>query len=393
MTALTAVSLTAPRFRSSFTAENVFARKRFRKHRRREISNIREVSKRSGVSVATVSRVFNGYDDVSDATRQRVLAVAEELDYAPSAAARTLVTQRSQLLGVVLFTGMEHPDIGHPFFQEVFVGFKRGIGANGYDLLLFATEQPGSSESGAHSYVRRARHHRVDGVLLMGVDREDPEVERLVESGIPLMAVDLDIVGRRAAYVSSDNVGGGRLAVRHLHGLGHRRIATISGPYKPGADRLLGYRAELQALGLENRPGYEQGGDFYTESGEAAMRALLALPEPPTAVFAAADMMAIGAMRAVQAAGLRVPDDVSVVGFDDIQIAPLVNPALTTIRQDKVGLGLAAARALIEQIDNPEVTPPVLTLPVGLVPRASTAAVPGARAGKHGDKEVRQSEN
>ena len=156
---------------------------------------------------------------------------------------------------------------------------------------------------------------------------------------------------------------------------------------------MLGYRAELQALGLENRPGYEQGGDFYTESGEAAMRALLALPEPPTAVFAAADMMAIGAMRAVQAAGLRVPDDVSVVGFDDIQIAPLVNPALTTIRQDKVGLGLAAARALIEQIDNPEVTPPVLTLPVGLVPRASTAAVPGARAGKHGDKEVRQSES
>ena len=347
------------------------------------------------MSVATVSRVFNGYDDVSDATRQRVLAVAEELDYAPSAAARTLVTQRSQLLGVVLFTGMEHPDIGHPFFQEVFVGFKRGIGANGYDLLLFATEQPGSSDSGAHSYVRRARHHRVDGVLLMGVDREDPEVERLVESGIPLMAVDLDIVGRR-----------GRLRL-----VGQRRRRTARGApsprpgapadrddqrpagHKPGADRMLGYRAELQALGLENRPGYEQGGDFYTESGEAAMRALLALPEPPTAVFAAADMMAIGAMRAVQAAGLRVPDDVSVVGFDDIQIAPLVNPALTTIRQDKVGLGLAAARALIEQIDNPEVTPPVLTLPVGLVPRASTAAVPGARAGKHGDKEVRQSEN
>ena len=194
------------------------------------------------------------------------------------------------------------------------------------------------------------------------------------------MAVDLDIVGRRAAYVSSDNVGGGRLAVRHLHGLGHRRIATISGPFKPGADRMLGYRAELQALGLENRPGYEQGGDFYTESGEAAMRALLALPEPPTAVFAAADMMAVGAMRAVQAAGLRVPDDVSVVGFDDIQIAPLVNPALTTIRQDKVGLGLAAAaRALIEQIDNPEVTPPVLTLPVGLVPRASYGCCPRAR--------------
>ena len=254
------------------------------------------------MSVATVSRVFNGYDDVSDATRQRVLAVAEELDYAPSAAARTLVTQRSQLLGVVLFTGMERPDIGHPFFQEVFVGFKRGIGANGYDLLLFATEQPGSSDSGAHSYVRRARHHRVDGVLLMGVDREDPEVERLVESGIPTH-------GRRPRHRrppraptsrrTTSAADGSRCAISTA--LGHRRIATISGPFKPGADRMLGYRAELQALGLENRPGYEQGGDFYTESGEAAMRALLALPEPPTAVFAAADMMAIGAMRAVQA--------------------------------------------------------------------------------------------
>jgi LacI family transcriptional regulator len=347
------------------------------------------------VSVSTVSRVFNGYDDVSAATRQRVLAAAEKLDYAPSAAARTLVTQRSQLLGVILFTGVEHPDIGHPFFQEVLVGFKRGIGSLGYDVLLFATEQPGSSDNGAHSYVRRARHHRVDGVVLMGVDRHDPEVERLLESGIPLIGVDLDIAGRRASHVSSDNVGGARIAVRHFHALGHRRIATISGPQgtKPGADRMLGFRAELQALGLESLPGYEQPGDFYSESGEAAMKVLLALPEPPTAVFAAADMMAIGAMRAVQAAGLGVPSDVSVVGFDDIQIAPLVNPALTTIRQDKVGLGLAAARALVEQIDNPEVTPPVLTLPVELVARASTGRASGGAAVRQGDKEVPQQQS
>ena len=355
------------------------------------ITTIREVSKLSGVSVSTVSRVFNGYDDVSAATRQRVLAAAQELDYAPSAAARTLVKQKSQLLGVVLFTGMEHPDIGHPFFQEVLVGFKRGIGSLGYDVLLFATEQPGSNDGAAHSYVRRARHHQVDGVALMGVDRHDPEVERLLESGIPVIGVDLDIVGRRASHVSSDNVGGARIAVRHLHGLGHRRIATIGGLQgtKPGADRMLGFRAERQALGFEAHPGYEQPGDFYSESGEAAMGNLLSLPEPPTAVFVAADMMAIGAMRAAQAAGLRVPEDISVVGFDDIQIAELVNPSLTTIRQDKVGVGLAAARALIEQIDNPEVTPPVLTLPVELVMRASTAPVSGGAAGRQGDKEVR----
>jgi LacI family transcriptional regulator len=310
---------------------------------------------------------------VSAATKERVLATARTLDYAPSAAARTLVRRRSQLIGVVLFTGREHPDIGHPFFQDVLVGVKHGIGSRGYDVLLFATEQPGSGGDGAHSYLRRARHHHVDGIVLMGVDREDPEVARLVEADIPLIGVDLDVTGTKATHVTSDNVGGARLAVRHLHSLGHRRIATIAGPenHKAGADRMVGFRAELRAVGLESRPEYEQVGDWYSESGEQAMQALLALPEPPTAVFAAADLMAVGAMKAVREAGRSVPKDVAVVGFDDIQLASLLNPSLTTIRQDKVGLGLAAARALLEQIENPELTPAALTLPVELIVRAS----------------------
>jgi LacI family transcriptional regulator len=207
------------------------------------------VARLSGVSVSTVSRVFNGYDDISSATRERVLETARRLDYSPSAAARTLVKRRSELIGIVLFTGVDHPDIGHPFFQDVLVGLKHGLGARGYDVLLFASEQPHSSRDGAHSYLRRARHHRVDGVVLMGVDRDDPEVGRLLESEIPLIGVDLDVSGERASHVASDNVGGARLAVRHLHGLGHRRIGTIAGPQesKPGADRLLGFRAELRA--------------------------------------------------------------------------------------------------------------------------------------------------
>ncbi|HJQ49711.1 MAG TPA: LacI family DNA-binding transcriptional regulator [Gaiellaceae bacterium] len=349
-----------------------------KRFRRPKTSTIREVAKLSGVSVSTVSRVFNGYGDVSAATKERVLETARSLDYAPSAAARTLVKQRSQLIGVVLFTGREHPDIGHPFFQDVLVGLKRGIGARGYDVLLFATEQPGSSGDSAHSYLRRARHHRVDGIVLMGVDRDDPEVTKLLEAQIPLVGVDLDVSGPTATHVASDNVGGARLAVRHLSGLGHRRIATIAGPEdsKPGADRLVGYRAELQALGLENRPEYEEIGDWYTESGERAMQKLLALPDPPTAVFAAADLMAVGAMKAARAAGLQVPGKLAVVGFDDIQLASLLDPALTTIRQDRVGLGHAAARALLEQIENPETTPAALTLPVELVVRASSG---GAR--------------
>jgi LacI family transcriptional regulator len=276
------------------------------------------------------------------------------------------------LIGVILFTGLDHPDIGHPFFQEVLVGVKHGVGAGGYDVLLFATERPADGNA-AHSYLGRARHHRVDGVVLMGVDREDPEVATLVEADIPIVGVDLDVTGAKATHVSSDNVGGARLAVRHLHGLGHRRIATIAGPehHKPGADRLVGFRAELQALGIERRPEYELIGDWYTESGERAMQALLALPEPPTAVFAAADLMAVGAMKAARDAGLDVPADLAVVGFDDIQLASLLHPALTTIHQDKVGLGQAAARAILEQIENPEMTPAALTLPVELIIRAS----------------------
>ena len=178
------------------------------------------------------------------------------------------------MIGVVLFTGYEHPDIHHPFFQEVLVGLKHGIGELGYDLLLFATEQPGSSHGRPHSYLRRAQQHQVDGIVLMGVDRTDPEVEKLVRSSIPVIAVDLDVVGDHTSFVASDNIGGARLAVRHLYDLGHTRIANVAGPSgtKPGADRTLGYRAEMRELGLKIVPGYEVEGDFYAESGETAMR-------------------------------------------------------------------------------------------------------------------------
>src|SRR2546430_3272098 len=194
-------------------------------------STIREVAERSGVSVSTDARVFNGYDEVSAATRERVLATARWLDYAPSAAARALVRRRSQLIGVVLFTGHEHPDLGHPFFQDVLVGLKHGIGSRGYDVLLFATEQPGSNgDDGAHSYLRRARHHHVDGIVLMGVDRADPEVAKLVEAGIPLIGVDLDVAGGQTTHGSFAKVRGGPPAGGHPHALG-----APGGPAHPRA--------------------------------------------------------------------------------------------------------------------------------------------------------------
>jgi LacI family transcriptional regulator len=333
--------------------------------------------------------VLNDYADVSPKTRARVLEVARELDYTPSAAARTLVMQRSQVIGVVLQTGEGHPDIQHPFFQEVLVGLKHRLGAGGYDLLLFATENPGNGFS-EHSFARRARHHRVDGLVVMGVDPADPEVQKLVRSPIPLVAVDAEVVGRRSGYVISDNQGGARLAVRHLRECGHERIAIVTGMLstRPGADRLLGYRAELEAQGLRYRDDYVQEGDFYFDSGYLGMHTLLELPEPPTAVFAAGDLMAAGAVRAVEEHGLSVPDDVAVVGFDDIQLAAMMQPSLTTIRQDKTGLGATAGEALLRMLEQADAAPPTTSLPVELVVRESSRARSSRRARTQRDLEV-----
>src|SRR6186997_3507973 len=154
------------------------------------MTTIQQLAEQSGVSVATVSRALNGSPEVSEATRERIVALAEELDYTPSAAARTLVSRRSHVVGVVLETGPGHPDLKHPFFQEVLVGLKHGVGAQGYDLLLFASEQPGNGFGGTHSYLRRAEHHGVDGAIVLGFDGRDSEIEKLAASELPCIVVD-----------------------------------------------------------------------------------------------------------------------------------------------------------------------------------------------------------
>jgi LacI family transcriptional regulator len=178
--------------------------------------------------------------------------------------------------------------------------------------------------------------------------------------------------------VMSDNPRGAAVAVEHLHDLGHRRIATITGlvETRPGADRLRGYRDALRARGLAFRDEYVAYGDFYVESGQHAMNRLLDLDEPPTAVVCASDLMALGAIRAVAERGLEVPRDVSIVGFDDIQLAGHVQPPLTTLRQNKARLGAEAGRALTRLIAADAAVPEAMTLPVELVVRASTAPPP-----------------
>lgn len=348
-------------------------RKRFRYDGtgRLHITTIRDLAQRSGVSIATVSRALNGYADVNAETRQRIIKLARELDYSPSEAARTLVRQRSQMIGVVWDLSYHRPDLQHPFLQEVLIGLKQGLGAQGYDLLLLSTFGPRGK-----SYVKRSKQHRVDGVVVMGVDEHTDEIQELVQSDVPCVAIDLEVAGPRTTYVTSDNVQGARSAVRHLHDLGHRAIATITGPtvMRPGAERLVGYRDAVAELGLAARPDYIVEGDFYHDTGQAAMHRLLELADPPTAVFAASDMMAMGAIRAAAEAGRRVPQDIAIVGFDDIVAASLVQPRLTTVRQDKDGFGAAAAHALIGIIEHPELAPPIVTLPTELVVRESCGA-------------------
>jgi LacI family transcriptional regulator len=338
--------------------------------------NIRELARRSGVSVGTVSRALNGYPDVREETRERVLALAEELEYTPNAAARRLVTRRSDVVGVVLETGEGHPDLQHPFFHEVLVGVKRHLGAAGYDLLLFASERERTGVD-PRSYLQRCLHHGVAGVLLMGVDADTPEIGRLARAALPVVSVDLELDGRATTWVTSDSEDGAAQAVTYLSSLGHRRIAHIAGPpdTTPGRARLRGFQRAMAANGLSYDDALVAYGDYYFDSGQAAMESLLALTDPPTAVFAASDMMAMGAVRAVRAAGLSVPRDVSIIGFDDSAAAGMSTPALTSVRQDMQAIGAAAVEALLGHLEEGgrETPPAQMTLPVELAIRESTA--------------------
>lgn len=350
------------------------------------MATIREIAEQLGVSVATVSRVLNAYPDVAPDTRERVLAGIAELDFVPSRAARSLVTGRTHVIGIVLATGKGRPGIEHPFFQEVLAGMRESVGERGFDLLLFSVAGSGNG-SGETRYLARARQHRVDGVVLMGVDAHDREIDELVGSGIPIMAVDIDLKGGRTGHVTSDNVAGASMAVRHLSDLGHRRIGLIGGSTdtRPGVDRLLGYRRALERIGLPYRPEFAREGDFYARSGHTEMLELLRLDEAPTAVFAAADLMAAGAIQALTEHGLRCPDDVSVVGFDDVHLAGLLQPPLTTIRQHKRGLGVAAGGALVRMIEEPDLPPEDVVLPVELVIRGSTGPCRETDPGREGE--------
>lgn len=338
----------------------------------------REVAQLCGVSVATVSRVFNRPATVSAATRENVERVARELDFSPNESARALSRQRSAMVGLVWDTDHRRPGWRHPFLQDLLLGLKSALSSHGYHLLMLATSDdardrnPGVSLADPIGYVSMTRRHHLAGLVLIDSGTDADAFATFAQSGLPCVALDVALSGPRATYVTSDNAAGAAEAVRHLAALGHDRIATITGPRgnAPAAARTEGYRRGLAEAGLPAREDFVVTGDFYRESGFVGMRRLLARKDPPTAVFAASDEMAVGALLAARAAGLRVPADLAVVGFDDIEVASLVDPALTTVAQDKPGFGTAAAGALLAMIESGTAPDPV-HLPTKLVVRDS----------------------
>lgn len=329
-----------------------------------------DVATEAGVSRTTVSFVLNGRTDVSipAQTRQRVLRAAETLGYHPHAPARQLAGGRSHVLALVLRQTPEQI-AADAVLAETLRGLAHAARSQGFRVMVEPLGQDGPDAT--YAGLLRAQH--ADGLIISGPRIDDPQLTALVRDGFPVV-LQGDLPGLDAPSVDVDNVAGARGAVEHLLALGHRRIACITNAplvYTAAIERLEGYRQALAAAGIAEDPALITTADFDAPSGHAAMVDLLARTHFQ-AVFAASDVVALGAIGALRQAGHRVPDDVSVVGFDDIRLAAFFDPPLTTVRLPAFELGQAAGRALLERVADPAATGRVL-LPTDLIVRASTA--------------------
>lgn len=323
------------------------------------MSSLREIAEQAGVSVATVSRVINDVDrqKVSEDTRQRVLEIARSLRFRPNPQAVSLVTRRPPgTLGLVIPYG------SHVFesfyFTEIIRGAVDAANAREMNITLFVPRHDAEDEEMRDVLLGR---NSVAGLLLIGTRINDPAIRHCRDGHIPVVVVNNSALDGDVSAVDCDNVSGARDAVRHLIRLGHRRIGFIAGPETSSNahDRLEGYRRGLAEAGIGFDPVLVVSGGFEEAGGRRAMRELLQLNPRPTALFAANDVMALGAMKAVKRAGLRVPEDVALVGFDDVPLAQHVEPALTTVHQPIYQVGRRAAETLLSHISEGEDARPV----------------------------------
>lgn len=331
----------------------------------RDRPTLEQVASRAGVSRATVSRVINGSTTVAPRIRDAVQRAVLALGYVPNPAARSLVTQRTESYALVVPEPASRVFSDDQFFPSIIRGVSQQLEAADKQLVLML-----ATSATSHSRIERyALGGHVDGVMFASMHGADPLPATLSRLGVPVVASGRPLGHQSVPYVDVDHAGGVAAAVRHLLASGRTRIATIAGPQDmvAGIDRLAGYRAALRGTG---RRSIVALGDFTRESGVVAMRELLEDDPALDAIFVASDLMAEGALRTLRQAGRRVPDDVAVIGFDDIEIARYTEPPLTTVRQPILEIGRELVRQLLRVAAGEEIEPAVV-LPTELIVRDS----------------------
>lgn len=313
--------------------------------------SMKEIAQRCGVSIATVSKALNGQPDIGEETRERICRLADELGYMTNSAARALKTNRTYNIGI-LFVDEQSSGLAHEYFSAVLDSLKVEAEAHGYDVT-FINKNIGRRQT---TYLQHCLYRGVDGVIVASVDFNDPQVLELVSSDIPVVTID-HIFNNRLAVVS-DNVNGVSELVRYAYSMGHRRIAYIHGEHTAVTEnRLTGFYRACDALGLEIPQSYIRESRYHDAEGCARVtRELMTLPERPTCILFPDDFSYIGGMNAINEMGLRIPDDVSAIGYDGISLADIVSPKLTTYCQNTAELGRAAAKGLVDLIERPKTT-------------------------------------
>jgi LacI family transcriptional regulator len=346
------------------------------------MANIKDVAREAGVSVATVSRVFNDSELVSDDTRKHVRDVAGRLKYWPNGAARSLITSRTHAIGVLL------PDLYGDFFSELIRGIDLAAREEGLHLLVSGSH----ADTNALIAALRSMRGRIDGLVVMAPDDGSASAIHDAAGGAPVVVLDPGHGLSDCDTISIANQDGAFQAVRHLAGLGHRRIATVTGPRRniDAQQRVAGYRAALAEAGIAHDASLEIEGDFTEPSGWHAVEALLELSPRPDAVFFGNDYMAIGGLAALSAAGLRVPEDMAIAGFDDIAMARYLTPALTTVHVDLIEFGARALRRLLALKENAADVPRHEIIGATLVVRRSCGATDSGLL-HHADRRRRHS--
>jgi LacI family transcriptional regulator len=323
-----------------------------------------EVAAQAGVSYGTVSRVLNNDPHVKTETRERVNQVIQDLGYVVNRQARSLAGGKTHIIGMLV------PDLGTGYIGEIIQGIDTELQLSGYDLMLYTTHRTPVLEA---DYVANLAQGMVDGLLLVIPRNPQDYIGILTARHFPFVLIDHQGFGPDCAAVGAANWQGAYNATEYLIQLGHKRIGFITGWMDLGAavDRLEGYRAALWANHISYDETLVRQSTFQQLDGYKSATELLTSPEPPTAIFASNDMMAFGVMDAVRESGQRIPEDISVIGFDDIPQAGIIHPALTTVRQPLHNMGSVAAQMLLDLLKHPDFPPKRIELPTGLVVRDS----------------------